>query len=102
MRSFPLMVPKSPPFAPQKVLAAIDEANVFGAARAFNKVINWARLRDYLIARDEGREGEVVVYVGLPPASMQEFHEARNRKLRFVHWLRTHGFLVVTKDGSPT
>ncbi len=28
--------------------------------------------------------------------------EQRARKLRFVHWLKTHGFLVVTKDGAPS
>jgi uncharacterized LabA/DUF88 family protein len=25
----------------------------------------------------------------------------RDKKNKFVHWLRTNGFLVVTKDGSP-
>jgi uncharacterized LabA/DUF88 family protein len=43
---------------------------------------------------------EMVVYVGLPPA-MPAWQSERDRKSKFVHWLRSNGFLVVTKDGSP-
>lgn len=85
-----------------KVLAIVDESNLMGAARTFNRRLDWQRLRDYLIDPEEGREPlEFVVYVGLPP-SMPAYLEQREKKLKFVHWLRTNGFLVVTKDGSPT
>src|SRR2546422_11767440 len=29
------------------------------------------------------------------------WQEERDRKNKFVHWLRSNGFLVVTKDGAP-
>ena len=44
---------------------------------------------------------ECVIYVGIPP-NMAAFQEQREKKLRFVYWLRSNGFLVVTKDGSPS
>jgi len=85
-----------------KVLALVDESNLMGAARTFNRRLDWQLLRDYLIDPEEGREPlEFVVYVGLPP-SMPAYQEQREKKLKFVYWLRTNGFLVVTKDGSPT
>ena len=37
---------------------------------------------------------------GLPPA-MPEWQAERDKKNKFLHWLRSHGFLVVAKDGSP-
>src|SRR5438477_4706664 len=42
----------------------------------------------------------MVVYAGLPAAT-PAWEEERDKKNKFVHWLRTNGFLVVTKDGSP-
>jgi uncharacterized LabA/DUF88 family protein len=42
----------------------------------------------------------MVVYVGLPPA-MTEWQAERDKKNKFLFWLRSHGFLVVEKDGSP-
>src|SRR6266853_72812 len=42
----------------------------------------------------------MAIYAGLPPA-MPEWQTERDKKSKFVHWLRTNGFLVVTKDGSP-
>ena len=42
----------------------------------------------------------MVIYAGLPPA-MAEWQTERDKKNKFLHWLRSHGFLVVTKDGSP-
>lgn len=85
-----------------RVLVLIDCSNLMGAARAFNRNVNWLQLRDYLVDPQEGREAiECVVYVGLPP-SMPKYQETREKRLKFVHWLRTNGFLVVTKDGSPT
>ena len=32
---------------------------------------------------------------------MPDWQAERDKKSKFVHWLRSHGFLVVTKDGSP-
>ena len=43
---------------------------------------------------------EMVVYAGLPPAT-PAWQEERDKKNKFVHWLRSNGFMVVTKDGSP-
>jgi uncharacterized LabA/DUF88 family protein len=42
----------------------------------------------------------MVVYAGLPPA-IPVWQEERDKKNKFMHWLRSNGFMVVTKDGSP-
>lgn len=87
----------------QRILALVDESHLLSAARSLNKSIDWIAVREYLL--DEGEStnvGEIVVYVGLPPIFVPEFQELRARKLRFVHWLRIHGFLVITKDGVPS
>ena len=42
----------------------------------------------------------MVVYAGLPPA-IPTWQDERDRKNKFVHWLRSNGFMVVTKDGAP-
>lgn len=87
----------------RKVLALVDESNLLGAARVLNRRLDWNQIRDYLADPEQGRELlEFVVYVGLPPAGMSAYQEQRDKKLRFVYWLRTNGFLVVAKDGSPT
>lgn len=85
-----------------RVLVVVDEANLMGTARTVNKKPDWLKIRAYLASKDEGRElVECVAYVGLPP-SRPDFANKREGKLRFVHWLRTNGFMVVTKDGTPT
>ena len=57
--------------------------------------------RDALVRPDlGGRLIEMVVYVGLPPA-MPEWQTEREKKNKFVFWLRSNGFMVVAKDGSP-
>ncbi|HEX2689108.1 MAG TPA: NYN domain-containing protein [Kofleriaceae bacterium] len=85
-----------------KVLALVDESNLLGIARTFNRRLDWLKIREYLADPNEGREQmEFVIYVGLPP-SMPAYQEKRDKKLNFVYWLRTNGFFVVTKDGSPT
>jgi uncharacterized LabA/DUF88 family protein len=42
----------------------------------------------------------MVVYAGLPPA-IPTWQDERDKKNKFVHWLRSNGFMVVTKDGAP-
>jgi len=42
----------------------------------------------------------MVVYAGLPPP-IPLWQEERDKKNKFVHWLRSNGFLVMTKDGAP-
>jgi len=85
-----------------RVLVVVDEANLMWTARAVNKRADWQKVRGYLASKDEGRElVEMVAYVGLPP-ERSDFTEKREKKLGFVHWLRTNGFMVVSKDGSPT
>jgi uncharacterized LabA/DUF88 family protein len=42
----------------------------------------------------------MVVYAGLPPAT-PAWQEERDKKNKFMHWLRSNGFMVVTKDGAP-
>lgn len=76
----------------------MDESNVTSSAKAAGRKLDWLKLRDHLVA---GRELiEIVIYAGLPPA-MPEWQAERDRKNKFLHWLRSHGFLVVTKDGAP-
>jgi uncharacterized LabA/DUF88 family protein len=63
--------------------------------------LDWIKLRDFLAGPVTGRDLiEMVVYAGLPPAT-PAWQEERDKKNKFVHWLRSNGFLVVTKDGSP-
>jgi uncharacterized LabA/DUF88 family protein len=84
--------------APRRVLIFVDESNVTSSAKAANRKLDWIKLRDYLVKERELIE--MVVYAGLPPA-MPEWQAERDRKNKFLHWLRSHGFLVVEKDGSP-
>ena len=42
----------------------------------------------------------MVVYAGLPPP-IPLWQEERDKKNKFVYWLRSNGFMVVTKDGAP-
>lgn len=85
----------------KRVLVLVDESNVVGSAKLLNKRIDWPKLRDYLVPEELGRElVEMVIYVGLPPMA-DSWAEPRKRKMGFVHYLRTQGFLVVTKDGTP-
>jgi uncharacterized LabA/DUF88 family protein len=42
----------------------------------------------------------MVVSAGLPPA-IPIWQDERDKKNKFMHWLRSNGFMVVTKDGSP-
>jgi uncharacterized LabA/DUF88 family protein len=42
----------------------------------------------------------MVIYVGLPPP-LPEWQIERDKKNKFLHWLRSNGFLVVVKEGSP-
>jgi uncharacterized LabA/DUF88 family protein len=80
------------------VLIFVDESNVTSSAKAANRKLDWARLRDFLV--QERQLIEAVVYAGLPPA-MPSWQAERDKKNKFLFWLRSHGFLVVEKDGSP-
>jgi uncharacterized LabA/DUF88 family protein len=87
--------------AAQRVLALVDESNVVSSVRTLGRGLDWLKLRDFLVGGKTGRSLiEMVVYAGLPP-SIPVWQEERDKKNKFVHWLRSNGFLVVTKDGSP-
>lgn len=84
-----------------RVLAFVDERNLLGAAKTFNRRVDWSKLAGYLASSDQGRDLiEMAVYVGLPPDT-EEFEEKREKKLRFVHALRKQGHMVICKEGSP-
>ena len=84
-----------------RVLVLVDESNVGSSARTAGRGLDWLKLRDSLAGPDTGRDLiEMVVYAGLPPA-IPVWQEERDKKNKFVHWLRSNGFMVVTKDGSP-
>src|SRR6476660_9012126 len=84
-----------------RVLILVDESNVGSSVRTVGRGLDWLKLRDFLAGPDTGRElNEMVVYAGLPPA-IPIWQEERDKKNKFMHWLRSNGFLVVTKDGSP-
>ncbi len=82
----------------RRVLIFVDESNITSSAKTANRKLDWIKLRDHLVKERELIE--MVVYAGLPPA-MTEWQAERDRKNKFLHWLRSHGFLVVEKDGSP-
>ncbi len=85
-----------------RVLVLVDESNVVASARAAGRNLDWVKLRDFLVRADEGRRPvEMVVYAGLPPG-LPEWKPEREKKEKFLFWLRSNGFLVVTKEGSPT
>jgi uncharacterized LabA/DUF88 family protein len=85
----------------QRVLVFVDESNVVSSVRAFGRKLDWLKLREHLANPDQGRQLiEMVIYSGLPP-SMPEWQSEREKKNKFLHWLRSNGFLVVVKDGSP-
>src|SRR2546426_634019 len=87
--------------ARSRVLVLVDESNVGSSVRTAGRGLDWIRLRDFLSGPDTGRDLiEMVVYAGLPPA-IPAWQEERDKKNKFMHWLRSNGFMVVTKDGSP-
>jgi uncharacterized LabA/DUF88 family protein len=87
--------------ARSRVLVLVDESNVGSSVRTAGRGLDWLKLRDFLAGPDTGRDLiEMVVYAGLPPA-IPTWQDERDRKNKFVHWLRSNGFMVVTKDGAP-
>lgn len=86
---------------PARLLVLVDESNVGSSARSVGRGLDWLKLRDFLAGAGSGRELiEMVVYAGLPPA-VPLWQDERDKKNKFVHWLRANGFMVVTKDGAP-
>ncbi len=87
--------------ARSRLLVLVDESNVSSSVRTVGRGLDWLRLRDFLGGPNTGRDLiEMVVYAGLPPA-IPAWQEERDKKNKFVQWLRSNGFMVVTKDGSP-
>ncbi|HEY2143009.1 MAG TPA: NYN domain-containing protein [Candidatus Udaeobacter sp.] len=85
-----------------KVLILVDESNIGSSVRTAGRGLDWLKLREFLAGPNTGRDLiEMVVYAGLPPAT-PAWQEERDKKNKFMHWLRSNGFMVVTKDGSPT
>ena len=83
-----------------RLLVLVDESNVSSSVRTAARGLDWLKLRDFLAGPNTGRDLiEMVVYAGLPPA-IPTWQEERDRKNKFVHWLRSNGFMVVTKDGA--
>jgi uncharacterized LabA/DUF88 family protein len=88
-------------FARPRVLVLVDESNVGSSVRTAGRGLDWLKLREFLAGPDTDRDLiEMVVYAGLPPA-IPAWQEERDKKNKFMHWLRSNGFLVVTKDGAP-
>jgi uncharacterized LabA/DUF88 family protein len=84
-----------------RVLVLVDESNVGSSVRTAGRGLDWIKMRDFLAGPATGRDLiEMVVYAGLPPAT-PAWQDERDKKNKFVHWLRSNGFMVVTKDGSP-
>jgi uncharacterized LabA/DUF88 family protein len=87
--------------ARSRVLVLVDESNVGSSVRSAGRGLDWLKLRDFLAGPNSGRDlVEMVIYAGLPPA-IPAWQEERDKKNKFVHWLRSNGFMVVTKDGAP-
>ena len=87
--------------ARSRVLVLVDESNVGSSVRTAGRGLDWLKLREFLAGPNTGRDLiEMVVYAGLPPA-IPKWQDERDKKNKFVHWLRSNGFLVVTKDGAP-
>jgi uncharacterized LabA/DUF88 family protein len=83
------------------LLVLVDESNISSSVRTAGRGLDWLKLRDFLAGPNTGRELiEMVVYAGLPPA-IPIWQEERDKKNKFMQWLRSNGFMVVTKEGSP-
>lgn len=82
----------------RRVLILVDESNVTSSAKPFHRKLDWLKLQDYLVGDRELLE--MVIYAGLPPG-MPEWQAERDKKNKFLHWLRSHGFLVMTQEGAP-
>ncbi|MDR1314384.1 MAG: NYN domain-containing protein [Deltaproteobacteria bacterium] len=81
-----------------RLLVFVDEANVTRAAsKLYSKSFEWQKFRDFLVDYgDSPRElVEMAVYVGMPPDQAR-----RESRSRYVHFLRSLGFLVYTKEGQ--
>src|ERR1700750_2931117 len=84
-----------------RVLVLVDESNVGSSVRTAGRGLDWIKLREFLAGPETGRDLiEMVVYAGLPPP-IPLWQEERDKKNKFMHWLRSNGFMVVTKDGAP-
>src|SRR3982751_3685737 len=84
-----------------RALVLVDESNVGSSVRTAGRGLDWLRLREFLVGANSERELiEMVVYAGLPPA-IALWQDERDKKNKFIHWLRSNGFMVVTKDGAP-
>lgn len=84
-----------------RLLVLVDESNIGSSVRTAGRGLDWLKLRDFLAGPATGRQLiEMVVYAGLPPA-IPIWQEERDKKNKFMHWLRSNGFMVVTKDGAP-
>jgi uncharacterized LabA/DUF88 family protein len=84
-----------------RLLVLVDESNIGSSVRTAGRGLDWLKLRDFLAGPNTGRELiEMVVYAGLPPP-IPIWQEERDKKNKFMHWLRSNGFMVVTKDGAP-
>src|SRR4029078_2154412 len=87
--------------ARSRVLVLVDESNVGSSVRTAGRGLDCLRRRNFLAGPDTERDLiEMVVYAGLPPA-IPTWQDERDKKNKFVHWLRSNGFMVVTKDGGP-
>jgi uncharacterized LabA/DUF88 family protein len=84
-----------------RLLVLVDESNVGSSVRTAGRGLDWLRLREFLAGSGSGRDLiEMVVYAGLPPA-IPLWQDERDKKNKFIYWLRSNGFIVVTKDGAP-
>jgi len=87
--------------ARSRVLVLVDESNVGSSVRTAGRGLDWLKLRDFLAGPNTGRDLiEMVVYAGLPPA-IPTWQDERDRKNKFVHWLRSNGFMVAPKMERP-
>ena len=84
-----------------RLLVLVDESNVGSSVRTAGRGLDWLRLREFLAGETTGRDlVEMVIYAGLPPA-IPLWQDEREKKNKFIYWLRANGFLDVTKDGAP-
>src|SRR6266542_2907491 len=75
--------------ARSRLLVLVDESNVGSSVRTAGCGLDWLKLREFLAGPNTGRDLiEMVVYAGLPPA-IPTWQEERDKKNKFVHWLRS-------------
>jgi NYN domain-containing protein len=84
------------------MLVLVDEANVTGTFREFNRRVGWASLRGFVFnsfPKQQDRDDVFAMFVGRPPANNEQFSRFREQKDKFISFLYNEEFRVFVREG---